>query len=392
MSKLLRRAQTRPRDWCADLALSVNGRVRYCHSAILAARCPEFFAKLLHDTGSEDAFARWRADPSRFLVATKPLEIILDTNKRRAGLPAVATSDLLMNILHYYYTGKLLDYDELESLAEVSNSLKLAGLADFLALINPPQGGRRKDKVLSAPLSERIARAEQVGDQQFVATMSSFLAHPDSADMILCSDAANASCIPCLSTVVAASSPFIRKALHHVHPGRSYAEKHYRVETTEDHKTRLVLLDLPSSAIEAAVKFMCTGSCEVDLVTAAGVMATANVLRLPILRTLCEKQVWQLMVDQDLEAKCSLLGLADRYHAEQLREKIIGDIAPSDSSAVSKLDAFATLAEPLQKELLQACDECSVRVRLPGGPTQRPPAAYQGRIDALNGAAHTLGR
>ena len=241
MAKILRRAQTRPKEWGADLALSVNGRVRYCHSAVLSARCPEFVEKMLKDTNTEEEYHKHLA-----CGASKPLEIVFDANKRRMGLP-IQNSDVLMNILHFYYTGRLLEYEELESLSEMSSELKLAGLADFLSLINPPAlAGRRRDKHdtdTPLPLSQRVAKAEQASERRLVDSMIHLLHSGTGADMYIGADTEGAHFIGCLSTVLMANSSVIRKAL------QTKSEKgvhQYKVDTTKEGITRLVMFDLAS--------------------------------------------------------------------------------------------------------------------------------------------------
>ena len=131
------------------------------------------------------------------------------------------------------------------------------------------------------------------------------------------------------------------------------------------------------SAVVEAVRYMYTGDVEVDLTSAAGVMATANAMKLPLLRTVCEREIWQLMLDEGLPAKLDLLRVADRYRAQQLREKIIGFVSSCDSEHIAALAEFDALVEATQKDLMRACAECTTKMVIKGDMTQKPMAAYK---------------
>ena len=261
MARLLRRTQARPAEWGADLSITVNGRSRFCHSVVLAARCPRFY-ELLQETASGRI---GRGDGG----GNTMVECVLDANKRRKGIPCIASSDLLLNILTFFYTGRLTDYDDVEALTDISLELKLAGLADFLSLLRQPaQVGGALRFAASSPRSKAavggsgggggggdVKQAERLGQTHFLGDVQALLNTPQgraSADVVLTTDASHARETRCHSAFLAASSPLFRRILHH-HASASaaaevkpFSDKHCRVEVEAEGRLRVIFLDLPS--------------------------------------------------------------------------------------------------------------------------------------------------
>eukprot|EP01063_Lacrimia_lanifica_P042102 TRINITY_DN9_c0_g2_i3.p1 TRINITY_DN9_c0_g2~~TRINITY_DN9_c0_g2_i3.p1 ORF type:complete len:916 (+),score=299.04 TRINITY_DN9_c0_g2_i3:109-2856(+) len=414
MGKLLRKAQLRPQEWGADLKITVNGRAKYAHAAYLQARCSALHAALLSCC---DDSRRSAVTPEGGRSASAAVrECVLDGNKRRKGLPSIKTSETLHAILQFYYAGRLssADYEDADALKAVANELKLADLADFLATLDPPSkmaglvGGARGLRKLggndnsdghSPPavaggsgLASRAAKAEAAAEPVYRAMLSDLFTSAATRgvpDALVSSDLPSSPHIPCHTAVLTAHSPVLRRALTAPHPHKATKAQPFTLAWQLDEASNvpvahIVLNDLPSSAIEHALEYMYTGKCDATLTSAAGLMATANVLKLPVLRTLCERAIWRQMEDQDLDALCGLVGIADRYKGLQLKDKAISVLAASPAAVVKEVGSFAGLDAALQAEVLQACEESSMRVRaaMPGTAVQKPAHLYQARMNA----------
>eukprot|EP01064_Diplonema_japonicum_P034904 TRINITY_DN7383_c0_g1_i1.p1 TRINITY_DN7383_c0_g1~~TRINITY_DN7383_c0_g1_i1.p1 ORF type:complete len:848 (+),score=193.34 TRINITY_DN7383_c0_g1_i1:60-2546(+) len=364
MQRLLRRTQQRPLEWGANMQLVVNGRTRYAHSSIILERAPELYASLESCKGS--------ATGSR-------TEYVLDGNKRRKGLPCIADADLLLSLLSFVYSGRLADYDHLEEFSQIVMDLKYPALADHVnSVLSPGRDLRRVggSSPSKEPLTQRISSAEDVAGNMLCADMARMRVKPVACDVTIGTSTVGARFMMAHCAVLSTGSAVLRRA---VNEGKGSEG----IEVGSEGGIRKVTLrDVSSQGVEAVLVFLYTGECIVSLATAAGVMETANLLKLPLLRTLCEKEIWSQMSEEGVGALCTLLGVAERYRATQLKDKILATLSSCEEQQLAHLLEFDILEQSLQKEVMKRIHDSSMKVTLKPA-TQQHPSAYKHRVDSL---------